>query len=800
MQFSESWLRSLCNPPLDTESLCHVLTMAGLEVEDIQPVAAAFSHVVVAQILSAEKHPDADKLKLCSVDAGQGAPLQIVCGAPNAAVGMKIPCALVGAKLPGIEIRKAKVRGIESFGMLCSARELGLPDDQGGLLSLPADATVGMDIRSFLDLDDHLITLKLTPNRADCLSVTGIARELAALTGAPLNALPVTDFSAEHQNSHADSHAGARTVILDAPEACPRYCGRVIRGVDGRALTPEWMRRRIERSGIRCISVLVDVTNYVMLELGQPLHAFDNSQLSGAIHVRYPHPGETLQLLNGQSVQPSAETALIADEARALALAGVMGGEGSGVTEATVDLFLESAFFSPAAIAGKARSFGFSTDASHRYERGVDFDLPRIAIERASQLILDICGGQAGSVVEANSATHLPLRRPVQLRLARVTRVLGVSFDPERVESILCGLGLAVHRVGDTFEVTPPSFRFDIEIEEDLIEEIARVHGYDNIPSQPPIARTAMMPAPEICRTPMHVRRLVAERDYHEVINFSFVEPAWETDFSGNTQPIVLANPIASQMGVMRSSLIGGLVGVLITNRKRQAERVRVFELGRCFQRTAVGGPVAGFAQPMRVGGLAAGPSEPEQWAITSRRVDFYDVKADIETLFAPMQPEFVKCEHPALHPGRSASIRIDGLPVGVIGELHPRWVQKYELVAAPVVFEIELPALLGLPFPSYVEVSRFPAVVRDLALVLPQQQALGPLLEALTALCPPIVRELKFFDLYQGKGLNENEKSLAFRIVMQDTQRTLEDAEVETVVASLLSRATRDFGASLRG
>ena len=792
MQFSESWLRSLCNPALSTDELCHLLTMAGLEVEERRTASADFSGVVVAEVLSVEKHPDADKLKLCSVNVGESAPLQIVCGAPNVAAGMKVPCARVGARLPGIEIKQAKVRGIESFGMLCSARELGLSDDHGGLLPLAADATVGEDIRRHFDLDDQLITLKLTPNRADCLSLLGIARELSALTGAQLLAPEVKPVAAVV--------ADTRQVVLDAPASCPRYCGRIIRGVNANVPTPEWMKRRIERSGIRSISFLVDVTNYVMLELGQPLHAFDDAELSGAVHVRLPKPGEQLLLLNEQTVTPSADTALIADDEKPLAMAGVMGVEHSGINDSTRDLFLESAFFPPTAIAGKARALGFSSDASHRYERGVDFELQRTAIERATQLILDTCGGQPGPVVETVAADHLPQRRAVQLRTARAARVLGVALPAARIESMLRGLGLQVEKTPEGFSVTPPSFRFDIEIEEDLIEEIARIHGYDNIPSQPPVARMAMMPATESSRSPMSLRRAVAERDFHEVVTYSFVDAMWESDFAANRAPITLANPIASQMGVMRSSLIGGLVGVLVANRKRQAERVRVFELGRCFSKDAGAGPVTGFAQPMRLACLAAGPALPEQWGSAAGRVDFYDIKADVEALFAPRRLEFIKAEHPALHPGRCATVSLDGQAVGILGELHPRWVQKYELGTAPVVFELELAALLATPFPRYDEVSRFPAVIRDLALVVAQSQPLAPLLAALRAAAPAIVRDVALFDVYQGKGLGENEKSLAFRIVMQDTQRTLEDAEVEAVIANLLAVATRDFSASLRG
>ena len=791
MQFSETWLRSLCNPPLTNEALCHLLTMSGLEVEENVPVAPEFSGVVVARVLSVDKHPDADKLKLCSVDVGEAAPLQIVCGAPNVAVGMTVPCARVGARLPGIEIKRAKVRGVESHGMLCSARELGLSEDHAGLLPLAADAVPGTDIRRHLDLDDRRITIKLTPNRADCLSLSGIARELSALTGAP--------FAAPAVEPVAATIADTRRIVLDAPASCPRYCGRIVRGVNANVQTPEWMRRRIERSGIRAISFLVDVTNYVMLELGQPLHAFDDAELSGAIHVRLPAPGEKLLLLNEQTVTPSADTALIADDEKPLAMAGIMGGEHSGISASTRDLFLESAFFPPAAIAGKARALGFTSDASHRYERGVDFELQRRAIERATRLILDIAGGEPGPVVEAVAAAHLPARKAVTLRTARAAKVLGVSLPEARIEAILRGLGLGVERTGEGFAVTPPSFRFDIEIEEDLIEEIARVHGYDNVPAPPPVARLTMMPASESRKGAMALRRQVAARDYHEVVTYSFVEAAWEADFAGNTAPVVLANPIASQMGVMRTTLIGGLVGALAANRKRQAERVRVFELGRCFLRDAAGGPVPGFSQPLRLAGLAAGAAAPEQWGLPARRVDFYDVKADVEDFFAPRRLEFVRTEHPALHPGRAAQVLLDGRAVGVVGELHPRWAQKYELGAAPVVFELELEPLLAIAFPAYAEVSRFPAVTRDLALVVPQAQELAPLLSGLKAAAPAIVRDVALFDVYQGAGLGESQKSLAFRIVMQDTQRTLEDAEVDAAMAALVAAASRDFNASLR-
>ncbi len=791
MQFSELWLRSFVSPALDSDALGHLLTMAGLEVEEQGGVAAVFSKVVVAQIVEAEKHPNADKLRVCKVDAGLGELLQIVCGAPNAAAGIKIPCALVGADLAGFGIKAAKLRGVESFGMLCSAKELGTSDESSGLLVLAEDAPIGMDVREYLSLDDTLFTIKLTPNRADCLSLTGIAREVAALTASPLT-LPACE-------PVAATHADARAIVLDAPEACPRYSGRIIRGVDAKAPTPEWMKQRLARSGIRSISALVDVTNYVMLELGQPLHAFDNAKLNGSIHVRLPNAGEQVLLLNGQTITPAADTLLIADETRALALAGVMGGEDSGITLDTTDLFLESAFFAPDAIAGRARAYGFSSDASYRFERGVDFALAGQAMERATRLILDICGGSAGPVQEALAADKLPARAPIRLRAARVRRVLGIALTADCVAEMFERLNLSVARDGEDFVVTPPSYRFDLEIEEDLIEEIARLHGYDNIPSVAPRGQISMLPRPEDKRDTMFIRRLVAGREYQEVINFAFVEEAWEKDFCGNLDPVRLANPIASQMSVMRSSLIGGLVANVVTNRKRQTNRVRVFEIGRCFARDPAGKPVDGFHQPVRIAALAAGFARPEQWAEASRNVDFFDVKADLEALLFPRVAEFERAAHPALHPGRSARVLLDGRAIGFIGELHPVWVQRYELGTAPVVFEIELEALLDTVTPAYREVSRFPAVTRDLALVVDQGAAAGVLLKGLLDVAPAIVQRIELFDQYQGKGIEPNRKSLAFRVVMQETQRTLEDAEVDAAMAALTRHAEENLDAKLR-
>lgn len=792
MQFSENWLRELVNPALDSDGLGHLLTMAGLEVEEQNPVAPPFDQVVVGRIVAAEKHPNADKLRVCQVEVGQAEPLQIVCGAPNAAVGLHVPCALVGARLPGFEIKAAKLRGVNSFGMLCSGRELGISGDQGGLLELAADTVPGTDIRAVLGLDDVLFTIKLTPNRADCLSLTGVAREVAALTGAPLS-LP----AAEPVQARG---ALSRAVVLDAPGACPRYCGRVITGVDAAAPTPAWMKDKLARCGVRSISALVDVTNYIMFELGQPLHAFDNGKLSGAIHVRYPKAGETIELLNGQFITPDADTLLIADEVRPLALAGVMGGEDSGVTLASTEIFLESAFFAPAAISGRARRYGFSSDASHRFERGVDFALAVQAMERATALILEICGGAAGPVVEAVAPADLPTRVPVPLRPERVRRLLGLTLSDAEIVALLRRVHLEVQAGGEAYTVRGPSYRFDIEIEEDLVEEVARLHGYDNMPAVEPKGLLAMLPQSEQARSRWAVRQLLAERDFQEVVNYAFVDEAWERDFCANAKPIRLANPIASQMSVMRSSLIGGLVSNVVTNRRRQTSRVRVFEVGRCFLRDEGGSPVPGYHQPLRLGALAAGPALPEQWGASTRNVDFFDLKADLEALFVPQALAFRPVLHPALHPGRAAEVLLEGRPVGMIGEIHPRWVQLYELGPAPVVFEVELTAAEAARIPAYAPISRMPTVIRDLALVMASEQPAGSVLAGLKSVAPPIVRTVELFDEYHGKGIPGDKKSLAFRVLLQDTQRTLEESEVDSAIEVLIQHAAQAYGAQLRG
>ena len=616
MQFPESWLRSLVNPALDTAQLAHTVTMAGLEVEALTPAAPPFNNVVVAEILSAEKHPDADRLRVCQVDVGEASPVTIVCGAPNAAAGLKVPCARPGARLPGIEIKVAKVRGVESFGMLCSTKELGLEGAADGLMVLDADAPVGEDFRSWLNLDDTLITLKLTPNRADCLSMQGLAREIGAITGAEVR-LPQIGGVAERIQD-------AVPVQVAAADACPLYLGRVVRGINAQATTPRWMAERLERSGIRPLLAPVDITNYVLLELGQPMHAFALSRLNGGIEVRLARPGETLELLNGQTAELAPDMLVIADANGPVALAGIMGGLPTSVERVTVDVMLEAAFFAPAAIAGRARRLGLSTDSSHRFERGVDFGATRQAMERATQLLLDICGGQAGPITEAAAA--LPRREPITLRLSRLTRVAGVELGADEVVRGLAALGAQVERQDDRLIVTPPSFRFDLAIEEDLIEEAVRLFGYDKIPAQPPAAPSRMLPQDETLLADDSLRQMLVDLDYQEVITYSFVDPAWETALDPTARPLPLANPLASQLSAMRTTLWAGLLETLRHNLNRQQARVRIFELGRVYRSQT--------EQPMKLGGLAYGDVLPEQWGAAARRVDFFDLKGDLERLF----------------------------------------------------------------------------------------------------------------------------------------------------------------------
>ena len=786
MKFSEHWLRTLVDPPIDSDSLAHALTMAGLEVEESEKAAPAFSGVVAARVLEVERHPNADRLTVCRVDAGSDGPLSIVCGAPNVAKGIVVPCALVGASLPaGLEIRKTSMRGVESQGMLCSASELGISEESAGLLVLDSSIPVGTDVRKALDLDDVVLTLKLTPNRADCLSVLGLAREVAAITAAPLSYSPPSKIVANSKST--------RGVRVEDPQACPRFCGRVISGIDATAPTPMWMKQRLERSGIRSISAVVDVTNYVMLELGQPLHAYDERVLEGDLVVRFAKDGESLTLLNGQKLALEPDLLLVADEKKPLGLAGIMGGEHSGISSSTTSIFLEGAFWSPAVIQGKARRLGFATDAGFRFERGVDFAIADRAVDRATQLILEFCGGQAGAMVDVLGP--VPRRDTVRVRPKRIARILGIEIPDAALADIFARLGLKPVRDGADFIVTPPSFRFDLAIEEDFIEEAARLFGFDNIPTPPVRHPQAMLPEREATRSVSTLRQRLIDRDYQEVLTFGFVNSASELAIRPDGNPIKVLNPIASQFDVMRTTLLGGLLETLRTNLNRKLERVRIFEAGRCFVRDG-----ERYAQPLRIGGVAFGSALPEQWGVPKRDVDFFDVKGDVEALVWPLTVRTEAAVHPALHPGRSARVFVAGKEAGWIGELHPRLMRELDLAGpVPVVFELEQDPLTERSLPAAKAISRLPAARRDIAVIVADTVHAGAVLDALRQASPSHVEHVALFDVYRGPGIESGKKSLAILVLMQDTARTLTDSEIDATIADLL-RVLRDrFDAAIR-
>ena len=847
MKISERWLRAYVDPPISTTELSDRLTMAGLEVEAAEPAAPPFQGVVVAEICAFERHPDADRLNVCQVDAGErdangGQRLrQIVCGAPNVAIGMKVPCALPGALLPGaVAIGEAKMRGVTSLGMLCSARELGLSTDHGGLLALDGALVNGQDIREALALDDTVFELKLTPNRADCLSMVGVAREVSALTGAPIQ-LPT-------RPAVIPTLTDRLPVRIEAPDLCGRFSGRVIRGVNARAETPDWMRSRLERAGQRSISALVDLSNYVMLELGRPTHVFDLNKLGDAsqgLTVRWAHADESLTLLNGQTVKLAPDVGVIAASEGPESLAGIMGGEAAAVSLDTTDIYVEAAFWWPTAIAGRARRFNFVTDAGHRFERGVDAQTTVEHLDYLSALILEICGGQAGPIDD--QITALPERPPVTMRVARANRILGLSLNQNDCAAVFDRLGFAWTANGATtndalseatITVVPPSWRFDLAIEEDLIEEVARIRGFDSLPLRAPLAPANLAAVPGERRTLLNLKRALAARDYQEIINFSFVSSAGEQAL-GLSQGIRLLNPIAEPLDVMRTTLIGGLLETLQRNLNRSAQRVRLFEAGRVFLRVPGKAgdafEVAGVEQPMRIAALAFGDSGEPQWGLPSRTVDFYDAKADLEVLlgvngpngafvsdaltfnpltFEPVTSAGLTSESPggasaesigtALHPGRSARVHLHGQPLGWIGELHPRLVSSLDLPRAPIVFELDVEPLLAVSVVKPHEPSKFPQVVRDLALVVGRdcsaQSLLSQLRESIEAVVPDLLQSCWPFDEYRGKGLENNEKSLAFRFVFQDNSRTLNDEEIDRALRNAIAAAAQHCGARLRG
>lgn len=791
MKFSEQWLRGWVNPAVSREELVARLSMVGLEVDAVTPVAGAFSGIVVGEILSAEQHPDADKLRVCQVSNGS-ASFQVVCGAPNARAGIKIPFAMIGAQLPGdFKIKQAKLRGVESQGMLCSASELQISDDNSGLMELAADAPLGQDVRVYLGLDDASIEIGLTPNRGDCLSLAGLAREVGAIYGAQVSPVSVAPVRATHDE--------VRSVEVLASSACPRYLGRVVRNVDLSKPTPLWMVERLRRSDIRSIDAAVDITNYVMLELGQPMHAFDLAEINGGIRVRMAEEGEKLVLLDGQEVSLRADTLVIADHSRALAIAGVMGGEHSGVGDKTRDLFLESAFFDTIAVAGKARSYGLHTDSSHRFERGVDSQLARNAMERATALLLDIVGGEAGPIIEVTSNNDLPSVAPITLRAERISQMLGMDMDGAEVERFLLALGLGVIAQGNgEWQVSVPSHRFDISLEVDLIEELGRLYGYNRLPVRYPQARLAPQAKAEAAVELPALRRLLVARGYQEAITYSFIDPKLFELFNPDTQPLLLANPISADMAAMRSSLWPGLIKALQHNLNRQQARVRLFESGLRFV-----GQLEGLQQEPMLAGVVCGTRLPEGWAHSRDNVDFYDVKADVEALLASAGAAdnftFVAGEHAALHPGQTARIEREGRLVGFFGAIHPELAKALDIDQPVFMFELVLSEITHGLMPKFQELSKFPEVRRDLALLVDRDVPAQDLLGAIREAAGEWLTDLKLFDVYHGKGIYPHRKSLAVGLTWQHPSRTLNDDEVSTTTQNILTSLETRFNATLR-
>ncbi|MEN8260597.1 MAG: phenylalanine--tRNA ligase subunit beta [Pseudomonadota bacterium] len=790
MRFSEAWLRESVNPRCTTQELVDQLTMAGLEVDSVEPAAAMFSGVLVGQVLEIQPHPDADRLKVCTVAVGGDTPLRIVCGASNVMEGMRVPAALVGAVLAGdFKIRKSQLRGVESFGMLCSTAELGLADEADGLMTLPDDAPVGKDIRDYLGLNDSIIEVDLTPNRADCLSVEGIAREVAVLNRMSWRRLPV--------EAVVPAHDDVLSVEVYAPEACPRYLGRLIKGVNPAAETPLWMQERLRRSGLRSLGPLIDVTNHVLLELGQPLHAFDAAKIRGGIQVRYGLPDEKLALLNDQEVDLDEDILVIADASKPLALAGVMGGLESAVDADTVDIFLECAFFAPDAIMGKARRYGLHTDSSHRFERGVDPDLQTRAIERATHLIINIAGGGTGPIVDVTETSALPRRDSILLRAERLKRLLGVTLAAEEVEGILRRLGMEVTLERDGWRVTPPSFRFDIAIEADLIEEIGRVYGYDNLPRRSMLMRASLAGAPETRLDPDRVKDQLVDRGYREAVTYSFVDEGMQRKITPDDEPLALRNPLSSELSVMRTSLWCGLIVAALRNVNRQQTRVRLFETGLRFLLRD-----DALTQEKSLAGLAMGTAFGEQWGEKARKIDFYDVKADVEAIIALTggRVRFIAGKHPALHPGQSAEILSEGdQTLGWIGMLHPSLEKDLGFDDQVFLFELNQDRLLQRRVPSFRPLSKFPSVRRDLALLVDEDVTADQIRAAIDALCEPAIQEVIIFDVYRGQGVEFGKKSVALGCVIQDFSQTLTDSEIDAIVSRVLAKLAKDIKAKLR-
>lgn len=791
MKFSEQWLRLWVNPKIDTNKLTEQLTMAGLEVDSIAPVALPFTNVVVGKVLTVKPHPNAERLRICEVNVGAKQNLTIVCGAKNVCADLKVAVALLGALLPGdLKIKKAKLRGIESCGMICSAQELGLGKSSDGIMELPSDAPLGKDLRTYFKLDDNTIEIELTPNRGDCLSIAGIAREIAVINRCQYECPKTKNITAAITDKFP--------IHVTAKSACPRYIGRVIRNINNTAKTPLWMQERLRRSEINAISPVVDVTNYVMLELGQPLHAFDLAKLHGGIQVRYAKAKETIILLDGQKLTLNDKVLVIADEKKAMALAGVMGGLDSGVNENTQDIFLESAFFDPILVANSARLYGLQTDSAYRFARGVDYNLQHKAIQRVTELLLDIVGGKPGPISEVASKEYLP-KAPIILRENRIKRVLGITIAKKEVNSILQRLGMQLEKTKPGWSVTVPSHRFDIQAEIDLLEELARIYGYNQIPNHKPSSELTITPIAET-KTPLQrVRCLLVGLGYHEAITYSFVDTKLQELLAPEYKPLVLKNPLSLDMAVMRTSILPGLIKAVLHNQHRQQERIRLFETGLCF--ITQNGKLQ---QLPFLGGVAVGNAYPEQWGIESRALNFFDVKGDIETLLQltglSAEISFLKEQHAALHPGRSARIYHKNQAIGYLGELHPQIKQQLDIKSVAYIFELDLAFLQNTLIPKFMPISKFPMVRRDIAIIVDEAVFVQRIKEKMLAESNKLLCNVEIFDIYQGQGVEKGKKSVALNLIFQHTSRTLVDEEIDEQVSKLVAKLRHQFGAILRG
>ena len=789
MKFNERWVREWVDPPIDTEELAAQLTAVGLEVESVEPVAGTIERVTIAEVVGVVPHPGADKLSLCEVDDGGGEPYRVVCGAPNVRPGLRTAFARIGARLPdGTKIRKSRIRGELSEGMLCSARELGLGEEADGILELDAAAPVGIDLVDWLELDDVVMEVGLTPNRGDCLCIVGLAREVSVASRVGMR-------RREHAEIVKPVVDDILPIELDAPQRCPRYVGRAVRGIDPEARSPLWLTERLRRCGVRPLSAVVDVTNYVMLELGQPMHAFDLGKLDSGIRVRNGRDGESLELLDGSVVELDADSLVIADESRPVALAGIMGGLESGVTDGTRDIFLESAWFEPRTIALESRRRGMHTDASHRFERTVAPDLQRGAMERATRLLVDIAGGAPGPIIEAVEEACIPGAGRILLREERIRRVLGAEIPAHDVHDILSRLGMRIDETHAGWLVAPPTYRPDIGLEVDLIEEIARVVGFANLPGTIPAADLGINAQAESHVGRERIRACLVDRGYHEAVTYSFVDARLQGRVSPAPDGIALANPIASNMGVMRTTLWPGLIEAALHNANRQQSRIRLFETGLVFLRDE-----GRIRQPGMIGAIAAGPVVPEQWADGPRAVDFYDAKGDVESLLAlsGREVEFVPVAHPALHPGQSAAIVQHGERVGVIGVLHPALASELKLPGA-VLFELRLDAVSTGSLPKFKALSRFPAVRRDISLLAPESISASAVRRCIEQTSVGILEHLELFDVYLGEGIDSGMKSISLALIFQSRSRTLDDTEVNAALSVILDTLSKNLGVALR-